>query len=76
MVVSFDVANRIITPGSTDLYVLVIGPDGQAITSGPATGLFTTREDGDKTYTAKVSIILKLQKPKMSHSLLLQELLS
>lgn len=64
MVVSFDVANRIITPGSTDLYVLVIGPDGQAITSGPATGLFTTREDGDKTYTAKVPVDLETAKTK------------
>ncbi len=64
MVVSFDVANRIIQPGSTDLYVLVIGPDGQAITSGPATGLFTTREEGDKTYTAKVPVDLETAKTK------------
>ena len=64
MVVSFDVANRIIKPGSTDLYVLVIGPDGQAITSGPATGLFTTREDGDKAYTAKVPVDLETAKTK------------
>ncbi len=64
MVVSFDVANRIIQPGSTDLYVLVIGPDGQPITTGPATGLFTTREDGDKTYTAKVPVDLETAKTK------------
>ncbi|MEO8771788.1 MAG: hypothetical protein ABI402_16955 [Ferruginibacter sp.] len=64
MVVSFDVANRIIQPGSTDLYVLVIGPDGKAITSGPATGLFTTRDDGDKTYTAKLPVDLETAKTK------------
>jgi hypothetical protein len=64
MVVSFDVANRIIQPGSTDLYVLVIGPDGQAITTGPATGSFTTREDGEKTYTAKVPVDLETAKTK------------
>jgi peptidoglycan hydrolase CwlO-like protein len=64
MVVSFDVANRIIQPGSTDLYVLVIGPDGQPITTGPATGLFTTREEGDKTYTAKVPVDLETAKTK------------
>jgi len=64
MVVSFDVANRIIQPGSTDLYVLVIGPDGKAITTGPATGLFTTRDDGDKTYTAKVPVDLETAKTK------------
>jgi len=64
MVVSFDVANRIIQPGSTDLYVLVIGPDGQPITTGPATGSFTTREEGDKTYTAKVPVDLETAKTK------------
>ena len=64
MVVSFDVANRIIQPGSTDLYVLVIGPDGQPVTSGPATGSFTTREEGDKTYTAKVPVDLETAKTK------------
>ncbi|MBS1742867.1 MAG: hypothetical protein JST81_07485 [Bacteroidetes bacterium] len=64
MVVSFDVANRIITPGSTDIYVLVIGPDGKPITSGPATGSFATREEGDKTYTAKVPVDLETAKTK------------
>ncbi|MBC7535773.1 MAG: hypothetical protein H7258_08780 [Ferruginibacter sp.] len=64
MVVSFDVANRIIQPGSTDLYVLVIGPDGQAITTGAATGSFTTREEGDKSYTAKVPVDLETAKTK------------
>ena len=64
MVVTFDVANRIIQPGSTDLYVLVIGPDGQAITNGSSAGLFTTREDGDKAYTAKVPVDLETSKTK------------
>jgi hypothetical protein len=64
MVVSFDVANRIIQSGSTDLYVLVIGPDGQAITSGPVTGSFTTKEGGDKAYTAKVPVDLETAKTK------------
>lgn len=64
MVVSFDVANRIIQTGSTDIYVLVIGPDGQPITTGPATGSFTTRDQGDKTYTAKVPVDLETAKTK------------
>ena len=63
MVVSFDVANRIIKSGSTDLYVLVIGPDGQPITSGN-TGSFTTRDEGAKTYTAKVPVDLETAKTK------------
>lgn len=64
MMVSFDVANRIIQPGSTDLYVLVIGPDGQPVTTGQAAGSFTTREEGDKTYTAKVPVDLETAKTK------------
>ena len=63
MVVSFDVANRIALPGSTDIYVLVIGPDGKAITT-TETSQFTTREEGDKSYTAKVPVELETAKTK------------
>ena len=64
MVVSFDVANRIIQPGSTDLYVIVVGPDGKAITGTGTDGLFTTREEGDQSYTAKVPVDLETAKTK------------
>jgi myosin heavy subunit len=64
MVVSFDVANRIAQPGSTDIYVLVIGPDGKAITTSSSTGLFTTREEGDKSYTAKLPVEFETAKTK------------
>ncbi|MFN8249820.1 MAG: hypothetical protein U0T68_12770 [Ferruginibacter sp.] len=63
IVVSFDVANRIIQPGSTDLYVVVMGPDGQPIANGTS-GSFTTREEGDKTYTAKLPVDLETAKTK------------
>lgn len=63
LVVSFDVANRIIQAGSTDLYVVVMGPDGQPIANGTS-GSFTTREDGDKTYTAKLPVDLETAKTK------------
>jgi len=56
-VVSFDVANRIVQPGKTDVFVVVIGPDGKAISTGSET--FTTREEGDKTFTAKVPVDLE-----------------
>jgi peptidoglycan hydrolase CwlO-like protein len=62
LLVSFDVTNRIAQPGSTDVYVLVIGPDGTPITSGTET--FTTREDGDKTYTAKLPVEIETAKKK------------
>jgi peptidoglycan hydrolase CwlO-like protein len=62
LVVSFDVTNRIAQPGATDVYVLVIGPDGTPITTGSET--FTTREDGDKSYTAKLPLEIETAKKK------------
>jgi hypothetical protein len=44
------------------VYVVVIGPDGTPVTSGAET--FTTREDGDKTYTAKLPIEIETAKRK------------
>lgn len=64
LVVSFDVANRIIQDGQTDVYVVVVGPDGQPIATSNTSGLFTTREEGDKTYTAKVPVDLETAKTK------------
>lgn len=64
MMVTFDVNNRIVQPGTTDLYVLVIGPDGQPVTSPATTGSFTTREDGEKSYTAKVPVELETAQTK------------
>jgi len=62
LLVSFDVNNRIAEPGSTDVYVVVIGPDGKAVSTGTET--FTTREDGDKTYTAKLPVAIETAKSK------------
>jgi len=57
LVVSFDVNNRIAQPGMTDVYVLVIGPDGNPLSvDALGSGTFTTREDGDKSFTAKVPV--------------------
>lgn len=61
-VVSFDVMNRIAQTGKTDVYVLVIGPDGQAINTGSET--FTIREEGEKAFTAKVPVDLETAKTK------------
>ncbi len=62
LLVSFDVDNRIIQTGTTDVYVLVIGPDGKPVSTGPET--FTTREDVDMTYTAKLPVDLETAKRK------------
>jgi predicted nuclease with TOPRIM domain len=60
LMVSFDVTNRIAQSGATDVYVVVIGPDGQPIVTGQET--FTTREDGNKTYTAKLPVEIETAK--------------
>ena len=64
LVVSFDVSNRIVQTGQTDVFVVIVGPNGQPITSENTSGLFTTREEGDKTYTAKVPVELETAKAK------------
>lgn len=63
LVVKFDVSNRIVQPGSTDVYVLVIGPDGQPMSTS-AGSTFTTREEGEKAFTAKVPVDLETAKTK------------
>jgi peptidoglycan hydrolase CwlO-like protein len=62
LLVSFDVNNRIAEPGATDVYVVVIGPDGAPVATGAET--FTTREEGDKTYTAKLPVQIETAKSR------------
>jgi peptidoglycan hydrolase CwlO-like protein len=57
LVVSFDVENRIAKSGPADMYVIVTGPDGKVISDASmGSGTLTTRTDGDKPFTTKVSI--------------------
>jgi len=65
LVIGFDVANRIAQTGQTDVYVCITGPDGKPI-SVPAlgSGTFTTRDEGDKVYTAKVPVDFESGKNK------------
>ncbi len=45
--------------------MIVIGPDGKPVSSGSqASGSFTTREDGNKIYTAKLPVSLETAKTK------------
>jgi len=65
LVVSFDVDNRIAQPGMTDVYVLVIGPDGKPLAGdAQGSGTFTTRDEGDKSFTAKVPVDIETAKKK------------
>jgi len=54
LVVSFDVENRIAKSGPADMYILVTAPDGKIIDASG--GTFTTREEGDKTFTSKLTV--------------------
>jgi len=65
LVIGFDVANRIAQTGQTDVYVCITGPDGKPI-SVPAlgSGTFTTRDEGDKVFTAKVPVDFESGKNK------------
>ncbi len=56
--VSFDLdENRISSSGSKELYVCMFGPDGNPITMPEnGSGSFSTREDGDKVFSNKVSV--------------------
>ena len=55
--ITFDVENRLATTGTKDLYVVVTNPDGKVVTEdGLGSGTFTSREEGDKTFTNKVSV--------------------
>ncbi|MFT3680290.1 MAG: hypothetical protein QM791_08440 [Ferruginibacter sp.] len=49
--------NRIATSGVKDLYVCITAPDGKPVAvEALGSGMFTTREDGEKTYTQKVQV--------------------
>jgi predicted nucleic acid-binding Zn-ribbon protein len=65
LLVSFDVNNRIIQPGTTDLYVIVTGPDGKPVTTPNTLGnTFITRDSSSKTFTAKLPVDLETAKSK------------
>ncbi len=65
LVISFDVDNRIAQSGQTDVFVCITSPDGKPV-SVPAlgSGTFTTREEGDKVFTSKVSVDIEAGKRK------------
>lgn len=55
--VAFNVENRITTSGPADLYVIVTDPKGTIVQNGTlGSGAMTTRQDGDRSFTAKVPV--------------------
>ena len=55
LVISFDVENRITKSGPADMYIIVTAPDGKVISEATG-GTFTTREEGDKSFTSKLTV--------------------
>lgn len=54
--VSFDVMNRLTASGTKELFIILTDPEGKTITEPElGSGSFTTREEGEKTYTNKVT---------------------
>jgi myosin heavy subunit len=65
LVISFDVNNRIAQPGMTDVFVVITGPDGKPISvQSLNSGTFTTREEGEKPFTAKLPVDIETAKKK------------
>lgn len=64
LVVSFDVRNRIIQPGTTDIYVVITAPDGKPVTTTPGAGTFVTREGVQQPFTAKLPVTMDTAKPE------------
>jgi len=65
LVITFDMSNRIAQSGSTDVYVCITGPDGKPVSvEALGSGSFTSREEGDKAYTAKVPVEYEAGKAK------------
>lgn len=56
--IAFDLdENRIATSGPKDLYIIVTAPDGKPVAvEALGSGVFTTREGEQKTYTQKVGV--------------------
>ncbi len=56
--ISFNIdENRIATSGVKQLYITITGPDGKPIAvEALGSGMFTTREEGEKIYTQKVQV--------------------
>jgi len=65
LIIAFDVDNRIATTGQTDVYVCITSPDGKPVSvASLGSGTFTTRDEGDKPFTAKVGVDFEAGKKK------------
>lgn len=55
--IAFDVENRIAQSGNTNVYVCITTPDGKPVVADNlGSGTFTTREEGDKSFSFKMPV--------------------
>lgn len=55
--IAFNIENRITTSGPADLYVVVTDPKGSIVQNNElGSGAMTTRQDGDRNFTAKIPV--------------------
>lgn len=55
--IAFNIENRITTSGPADLYVIVTDPKGTIVQNVElGSGAMTTRQDGDRNFTAKIPV--------------------
>lgn len=55
--VAFNIENRVTTSGPADLYVIVTDPKGAIVQNTElGSGAMTTRQDGDRNFTAKIPV--------------------
>lgn len=65
LVIAFDVDNRIAETGQTEIYVSIVGPDGKPVSvESLGSGTFTTREEGEKAYTARIPVEIEAGKKR------------
>ncbi len=65
LIISFDVDNRIAETGSEEIFVAITDPDGKPVAvEALGSGSFTTREEGEKLFTAKVNVDVETGKKK------------
>jgi hypothetical protein len=65
LVIAFDVDNRIAETGQTEIYVSIIGPDGLPVNvQSLGSGTFTTKDEGEKPFTARIPVDIEAGKKK------------
>lgn len=65
LVISFDVSNRIVNPGSQDVFVSITDPEGKPVAvEALGSGTFNVRNEGEKIFTTKLQVDLEPAKRK------------